>query len=149
MVSPSLAISALPGLDRSVSTASSVSSVSRPASEGGLPSRRRGYMRPQATVFAESASKRESVQNLGTIAHLQYYFARTGLLDGKGAQLAKARKASRRSASGSDVPASALANAMSYLSVDKSGADDDGALADGLVEAPSTSPRPAGTTRSP
>lgn len=27
--------------------------------------------------------------NLGSIAHLQYYFARTGLLDGKGAQMAK------------------------------------------------------------
>lgn len=27
--------------------------------------------------------------SLGSIAHLQYYFARTGLLDGKGAQLAK------------------------------------------------------------
>ncbi len=27
--------------------------------------------------------------NLGSIAHLQYYFARTGLLDGKGGQLAK------------------------------------------------------------
>jgi len=46
-------------------------------------------MRPQATIFAESAKNRESVMSLGTIAHLQYYFARTGLLDGKGAQLAK------------------------------------------------------------
>jgi hypothetical protein len=27
--------------------------------------------------------------SLGSIAHLQYYFARTGLLDGKGAQFAK------------------------------------------------------------
>ena len=27
--------------------------------------------------------------SLGSIAHLQYYFARTGLLDGKGAQMAK------------------------------------------------------------
>ena len=26
---------------------------------------------------------------LGSIAHLQYYFARTGLLDGKGGQMAK------------------------------------------------------------
>ncbi|KAK4912926.1 hypothetical protein LTR49_018676 [Elasticomyces elasticus] len=34
--------------------------------------------------------------SLGSIAHMQYYFARTGLLDGKGAQLAKgqARKSS-------------------------------------------------------
>jgi hypothetical protein len=45
-------------------------------------------MRPQATSFAESAKNRESVMSLGSIAHLQYYFARTGLLDGKGGQLA-------------------------------------------------------------
>lgn len=30
--------------------------------------------------------------SLGSIAHLQYYFARTGLLDGKGGQIAKPRK---------------------------------------------------------
>jgi hypothetical protein len=30
--------------------------------------------------------------NLGSIAHLQYYFARTGMLEGKGGQLARARK---------------------------------------------------------
>ena len=30
--------------------------------------------------------------SLGSIAHLQYYFARTGLLDGKGAQLAREKK---------------------------------------------------------
>ena len=29
---------------------------------------------------------------MGSIAHLQYYFARTGLLDGKGGQLAKESK---------------------------------------------------------
>ena len=46
-------------------------------------------MRPQATLFSESAKNRESVMSLGSIAHLQYYFARTGLLDGKGAQLAR------------------------------------------------------------
>lgn len=48
-------------------------------------------MRPQATDFAASAKSRESVMNLGSIAHLQYYFARTGLLDGKGGQLARKR----------------------------------------------------------
>jgi len=32
--------------------------------------------------------------NLGSIAHLQYYFARTGLLDGKGAQMTKSQKSS-------------------------------------------------------
>ncbi|KAJ9648746.1 hypothetical protein H2199_000659 [Coniosporium tulheliwenetii] len=51
-------------------------------------------MRPQATVFSDSARNRESVMSLGSIAHLQYYFARTGLLDGKGGQFAKGRKAS-------------------------------------------------------
>lgn len=55
-------------------------------------SRRRGYMRPQGTGFAASAKQRESVLSLGSIAHLQYYFARTGLLDGKGAQLARKRQ---------------------------------------------------------
>lgn len=46
-------------------------------------------MRPQTTDFAASAKSRESVMSLGSIAHLQYYFARTGLLDGKGGQLAR------------------------------------------------------------
>ncbi|KAL6869709.1 hypothetical protein ACO1O0_001038 [Amphichorda felina] len=70
----------------------------RPVSYGyGDPkTRRRGYMRPQATDFAASAKSRESVMSLGSIAHLQYYFARTGLLDGKGGQLA--RKKSRHPA---------------------------------------------------
>src|SRR5688572_21786324 len=81
---PTLALGAVPQLDRSVSTASSVSSVSgRSASsrlsDGGR--RVRGYMRPEGTEFSQSAKNRESVMNLGTIAHLQYYFARTGLLD--------------------------------------------------------------------
>lgn len=46
-------------------------------------------MRPQGTDFAASARSRDSVMSLGSIAHLQYYFARTGLLDGKGANLAR------------------------------------------------------------
>lgn len=49
-------------------------------------------MRPQGTPFADSARNRDSVMSLGSIAHMQYYFARTGLLDGKGAQLAKERE---------------------------------------------------------
>ncbi|KAJ6445992.1 cytochrome c1 [Purpureocillium lavendulum] len=57
--------------------------------------RRRGYVRPQATYFAASARSRESVMNLGSIAHLQYYFARTGLLDGKGGQLARKKQNQR------------------------------------------------------
>ncbi len=54
--------------------------------------RQRGYVRPQGATFAPSAGNRDSVLSLGSIAHLQYYFARTGLLDGKGGQLAKADK---------------------------------------------------------
>lgn len=49
-------------------------------------------MRPQGATFADSARNRDSVLSLGSIAHLQYYFARTGLLDGKGGQLAKELK---------------------------------------------------------
>jgi len=49
-------------------------------------------MRPQGTDFADSARNRDSVMSLGSIAHMQHYFARTGLLDGKGAQLARGRK---------------------------------------------------------
>ncbi|KAK1976962.1 hypothetical protein LZ30DRAFT_753149 [Colletotrichum cereale] len=60
---------------------------------GRSSSRRRGFVRPQGTDFAASARHRESVLSLGSIAHLQYYFARTGLLDGKGAQLARKNKA--------------------------------------------------------
>ncbi|KAI0409671.1 hypothetical protein F4802DRAFT_155914 [Xylaria palmicola] len=55
------------------------------------PLKRRGYSRPLGTDFAASARHRESVLSLGSISHLQYYFARTGLLDGKGGQLARKR----------------------------------------------------------
>jgi len=55
-------------------------------------------MRPQGTAFADSARARDSVMSLGSIAALQYYFARTGLLDGKGAQMAKDRKTSSTTA---------------------------------------------------
>ncbi|KAF2808018.1 uncharacterized protein BDZ99DRAFT_464912 [Mytilinidion resinicola] len=146
-VSPSLAIGACPPLDRSISTASSVSSVSGRSSssrlsDSGLPGRRRGYMRPEGTKFADSARNRESVQNLGTIAHLQYYFARTGLLDGKGAQLAKARKSG--GGSGSESPSGAV-ESMSPLTMlsDRDAAFDrselllgDSQIGDGLVESP-------------
>ncbi|KAH8675811.1 hypothetical protein BX600DRAFT_508015 [Xylariales sp. PMI_506] len=53
--------------------------------------KRRGYSRPEGTDFAASAKHRDSVLSLGSIAHLQYFFARTGLLDGKGGQLARKR----------------------------------------------------------
>lgn len=96
---PSLALGAIPPLDRSVSTASSVSSSSR-LSDGG---RRRGYMRPEGTKFSDSAMHRESVQNLGTIAHLQYYFARTGLLDTATGRVAKSRPQGARTGSGTGL----------------------------------------------
>lgn len=98
-ITPTPAISSCPSLDHTFSTASSVSALSEPAdnrrsSSLSASSRRRGYARPQGATFAESAKSRESVMSLGSIAHLQYYFARTGLLDGKGGQLAKERKKS-------------------------------------------------------
>ncbi|ELR06571.1 hypothetical protein GMDG_08044 [Pseudogymnoascus destructans 20631-21] len=71
------------------SRSSSASYTSRQSMGGLERPKRRGYVRPQGTNFAASAQSRESVMNLGSIAHLQYYFARTGLLDGKGGQLAK------------------------------------------------------------
>ena len=59
-------------------------------------------MRPQGTAFADSARNRDSVMSLGSIAHMQYYFARTGLLDGKGAQLAKDKDRKKSSTDGKD-----------------------------------------------
>ncbi|KAK4498275.1 hypothetical protein PRZ48_010933 [Zasmidium cellare] len=102
-ITPSLALDAVPQLilDRSVSSPSSTGSTlstrsrnSRLSDSAATVVRRRGYMRPQGTAFAESARNRDSVMSLGSIAHMQYYFARTGLLDGKGAQLAKEKKSS-------------------------------------------------------
>lgn len=75
------------------SRSSDVSSLSRKSSfTFDEKSKRRGFTRPQGTGFAASAKSRDSVLSLGSIAHIQYYFARTGLLDGKGAQLARRRK---------------------------------------------------------
>ncbi|KID77064.1 uncharacterized protein G6M90_00g101150 [Metarhizium brunneum] len=69
---------------------SDVSNISRQSTHSlDSKGRKRGYVRPQATDFAASARSRDSVMCLGSIAHLQYYFARTGLLDGKGGQLAR------------------------------------------------------------
>jgi hypothetical protein len=95
-------------------------------------------MRPEGTKFADSARNRESVQNLGTIAHLQYYFARTGLLDGKGAQLAKARKSA---GSGSELsrPSSGVMDPLSPLSPTFERSEfllGDSSTGDGLVESP-------------
>ncbi|KAF2487256.1 hypothetical protein BDY17DRAFT_288612 [Neohortaea acidophila] len=103
-VSPSIALDAVPRLDRaastptssSVSTASARSRHKRMSDGAATMVKRRGYMRPQGTAFADSARNRDSVMSLGSIAHMQYYFARTGLLDGKGAQLAKERETKRK-----------------------------------------------------
>jgi len=73
----------------SASRSSSASYTSRQSMGGLEKKQRRGYVRPQGTNFAASAQSRESVLSLGSIAHLQYYFARTGLLDGKGGRLLK------------------------------------------------------------
>ncbi|KAH7364374.1 hypothetical protein BKA65DRAFT_136422 [Rhexocercosporidium sp. MPI-PUGE-AT-0058] len=73
----------------SISRSSSASYSNRQSTGGLEKPKRRGYVRPQGTNFAASAQSRESVLSLGSIAHLQYYFARTGLLDGKGGRLAK------------------------------------------------------------
>lgn len=96
-ISPTPALSACPPLDRSFSATSSASTFSRlstpsRSSSASTAVRQRGYVRPQGATFAASARNRDSVLSLGSIAHLQYYFARTGLLDGKGGQLAKEKK---------------------------------------------------------
>ena len=100
-ISPTPALSACPPLSRSFSAASystsSASTISQPSvtsrsSSASTALRQRGYVRPQGVSFAPSAGHRDSVLSLGSIAHLQYYFARTGLLDGKGGQLAKDSK---------------------------------------------------------
>ncbi|KAB2574077.1 hypothetical protein BFW01_g5373 [Lasiodiplodia theobromae] len=97
--SPTLPAGQVPGLDNSSTSSSSVSGMSAGSrrSWGGLPNGRRGYMRPEGTSFADSAKNRESVMSLGTIAHLQYYFARTGLLDDKGGRVAKETKRKKSS----------------------------------------------------
>lgn len=86
-------------------------------------------MRPQATHFSDSARNRDSVMSLGTISHLQYYFARTGLLDGKGAQLAKNRKSSAAAGSGTLDDVRDSLRSLSMSSDNEIGTDTvDGAL---------------------
>ncbi len=80
-------------------------------------------MRPQRTDFAASARSRESVLSLGSIAHLQYYFARTGLLDGKGGQLARKRQQKAHT-----LDLSAL-DAGSFLTPQSAGSDHDSSYA--------------------
>lgn len=81
---------------------------------------RRGYVRPQGVSFAASAGNRDSVLSLGSIAHLQYYFARTGLLDGKGAQLARDDETKKPRSEGS-----ALRRPKKYILSDEDGVGDD------------------------
>jgi hypothetical protein len=90
-------------------------------------------MRPEGTQFSQSAKNRDSVQNLGTIAHLQYYFARTGLLDEATGRVAKKRKNGLRTASGSERPLSGMEDDMSLLSLSSSDVDH---LGEGFVESP-------------
>ncbi|KAF4594748.1 hypothetical protein GQ602_000361 [Ophiocordyceps camponoti-floridani] len=93
----------VPPTDSRHSSGSSLQSYRSDASQSTeRRARRRGYVRPMGTDFAASARSRESVMSLGSIAHLQYYFARTGLLDGKGGQLARKKNTQRATL---DLPA--------------------------------------------
>ncbi|KAL4788362.1 hypothetical protein BJX76DRAFT_175546 [Aspergillus varians] len=98
-ISPTPAISSCPSPDRTFSTVSSLSTSSGASGDArssvSVSTRRRGYIRPQGAEFAASAKNRESVMSLGSIAHLQYYFARTGLLDGKGGNTREYKKKKR------------------------------------------------------
>ncbi len=77
-------------------------------------------MRPQGTNFAASAQSRESVLSLGSIAHLQYYFARTGLLDGKGGRFARKQDGNRGTLDLSALDMSFLSPKVMGLDVDSS-----------------------------
>ncbi|OAA33163.1 hypothetical protein AAL_00628 [Moelleriella libera RCEF 2490] len=125
------------------SDASNVSGQSAQSIENKA--RRRGYVRPQGTDFAASARSRESVMNLGSIAHLQYYFARTGLLDGKGGHFA--RKRARRQTP-LDLALLEESSAAPYLA--ESDADlAYGASGDGPLEAKDSSPEAGVFVESP
>ncbi|KAF9885455.1 hypothetical protein FE257_012891 [Aspergillus nanangensis] len=95
-IPPTPAISSCPSPDRTFSTVSSLSASSATSADArssvSVSSKRRGYIRPQGAEFADSARNRESVMSLGSIAHLQYYFARTGLLEGKGGHAREFKK---------------------------------------------------------
>ncbi|KAL2819678.1 hypothetical protein BJX63DRAFT_418657 [Aspergillus granulosus] len=104
-ISPTPAISSCPSPDRTFSAVSSLSTSSTASGDArssiSVSTRRRGYIRPQGAEFAASARNRESVMSLGSIAHLQYYFARTGLLDGRGGN---SREYKKKNKSADDVP---------------------------------------------
>ena len=67
--------------------------------------------------------------SLGSIAHLQYYFARTGLLDGKGGQLARddAKKEVRLEAFATRKP-------KKYILSDEDGIGDDDTLEEAILD---------------
>ncbi|KAI6249967.1 hypothetical protein HI914_01797 [Erysiphe necator] len=98
---------------------------------------RRGFVRPQGTNFAASARSRESVLSLGSIAHLQYYFARTGLLDGRGGRRAR-KKAEKDNL---EFPESLLSFGTINISSDL----DSSCISNG---SPPTSPQPKESTNS-
>lgn len=103
-------------------------------------------MRPTGTDFAASAKSRESVMSLGSIAHLQYYFARTGLLDGKGGQLARKKHpratldlSSLDTSGNSTAPSEAADISYTFMSTSPDLAQD-GFAADGNAESPTQEP---------
>jgi len=103
------------------SRTSDISSISRQSSYSlDGKSKRRGFVRPQGTDFAASARSRESVLSLGSIAHIQYYFARTGLLDGKGAQLARKKQQQRATLDLSDLVSNTVTPRIVGTDVDSS-----------------------------
>lgn len=98
-------------------------------------------MRPQGVSFAASAGNRDSVLSLGSIAHLQYYFARTGLLDGKGGQLAKdlGKKRAVTEGSFSRIPKKYVMSEEDDLGDEESVVDEDSSLEwDDLMMLPPT-----------
>ncbi|EJT81362.1 hypothetical protein GGTG_01344 [Gaeumannomyces tritici R3-111a-1] len=121
---------------------SSIMSMDRPAAK------RRGYMRPQGTDFAASARQRESVLSLGSITHLQYYFARTGLLDGKGGQLSRKRDRKARTLDFSQLDSSSFLVPKSRSATDVDAiaslgsSPDLGLTGQGFVESPTTDQHP-------
>ncbi|KLU87585.1 hypothetical protein MAPG_06582 [Magnaporthiopsis poae ATCC 64411] len=113
----------------------SIMSMDRPAAK------RRGYMRPLGTDFAASARQRESVLSLGSITHLQYYFARTGLLDGKGGQLSRKRNQKARTLDFSQLDSSSFSVPRSPTAFLGSGPDL-GITGQGFLESPTTDQHP-------
>ncbi|EAU33754.1 conserved hypothetical protein [Aspergillus terreus NIH2624] len=146
-IPPTPAISSCPSPDRTFSTVSSLSTSSATSADArssvSVSSKRRGYIRPQGAEFAESAKNRESVMSLGSIAHLQYYFARTGLLDGKGGHAREWKKKKKPE----DVPRLLLTPNARFIDDDLTisptedsfdPADEEGAIDDGEVMLPPT-----------